>query len=138
MFIVIFQPIAFNVPDRGMQEAKGFKHILDNTKARCFNLCWDFSLGINITYFTGTLNDFDKLELLWLAISGGGGYIEETASWIPLQKLHYLFVDSMEVWNSFQQQMHTDSQVFHHALLEMKSPFTTDYPFQNSHIFCEY
>ncbi|GLJ46369.1 hypothetical protein SUGI_0977370 [Cryptomeria japonica] len=92
-------------------EEKGFEHILAETKARCFNSFWDSSLESNINYFVGSLNDYGETELLWLEINKDGGALKQIPSWIPLRKLHYLFVSEMdEIWNRFQQQMQSNTQ----------------------------
>ncbi|XP_059063905.1 uncharacterized protein LOC131856308 [Cryptomeria japonica] len=94
-----------------MQEAVGFKQIIEERKCRCFHSFLDSSLETDITYFIGSTNDSAETELLWLEFGDEEGILNSIPSWIPLQKLRYLAVSNVEeLWSTFQQQMQTNKQ----------------------------
>ncbi|XP_057825460.2 disease resistance protein Roq1 [Cryptomeria japonica] len=110
-----FGPPRLWKPDilRSMEE-KEFQQILTETKGRCFHSFWDFSLGSNITYFIGSLNDSVETALLWLDIDADHYLDKELKcipSWIPLRKPHKLSVKRVrDLWSSFQKQLQTNTQ----------------------------
>ncbi|GLJ52192.1 hypothetical protein SUGI_1110220 [Cryptomeria japonica] len=95
-------------------EAKGIKQILAETKGRCFHKFEDSSLGRQITFFIGSLEDSSETDLLWLEF----GYkfndnlnSVEIPSWIPLQKIFCLSASEVEeLWSTFQQQLQVNTQ----------------------------
>ncbi|XP_059063265.1 disease resistance protein Roq1 isoform X2 [Cryptomeria japonica] len=96
---------------RDMEE-KGFKQILAETKGRCFHSFKDSSLKRRkIVYFIGNSNDSAKFDLLWLEIHDVADKLKDIPSWIPLQKLQYLYVGRVEeIWSTFQQQLQINTQ----------------------------
>ncbi|GLJ33153.1 hypothetical protein SUGI_0667240 [Cryptomeria japonica] len=87
-------------------EAKGFQQILEEKKGgRCFHSLWDSSLEMSITFFIA------EADLLWLELKAHGQSSMNIPSWIPLRKLHLLYIASVEgLWSTFQQQLQTYNQ----------------------------
>ncbi|XP_059065266.1 disease resistance protein Roq1-like isoform X2 [Cryptomeria japonica] len=90
----------------GPMEAKGFQQILAETNGgRCFHSFRDSSLGMSITFFIA------ETDLLWLEMNEDGEPFMNIPSWIPLRKLHWLYIRSVrELWSTFQQQLQTYNQ----------------------------
>ncbi|XP_057817741.2 disease resistance protein Roq1-like [Cryptomeria japonica] len=90
----------------GPMEAKGFRQILAETNGgRCFHSFWDPSLGMRISFFIA------EADLLWLEMNKYGVTFMNIPSWIPLRKLHCLYIWSVrELWSTFQQQLQTYTQ----------------------------
>lgn len=90
-----------------MQESKGFKNILTQTKGRCFHSFFDKFLSAKITFFLGEPHDrAETAFLLWLQLEYPE-YLDDrldddlnsstqpsVPSWIPLKNLQFLKISN--------------------------------------------